>query len=419
MKINFINQNNNIFAFFLYFTLIFGFLIGENLNYGSYNDWIYACVPPIKDFSLNFFDTLLNYDQYGHRHSPVYLIFLSVFLDFGLTFEQIRFLHLHLSIPLIVIFYHCLKLQFNKVDSKYLQLLSLTIFLSPTFRSLSIWPDSRLPGLLFFVLSIYFFLKFKKNASIKYVWFNCISLIISSYISPNFSVFFIYFLIFFIKKINIKNLIKLLFFNFLAAMPMLYYILILKVNFLVSGKTPGLNGESIAINFNFADKIMIISSIILFHLLPILMNNSFYYKKFLNFIKKNIFKILLLLIILMYFFNYQISYTGGGFFFQLSNLFFNNNYLFFLLSFFSISLVIYLSFLNSKNFLLLLLLFLSNIQNSIYHKYYEPMIVIMFFTLLQNVNAENFFKKKINLIYLYIFSLVFILLRLFKNNYLL
>ena len=71
-------------------------------------------------------------------------------------------------------------------------------------------------------------------------------------------------------------------------MPMLYYILILKVNFLVSGKTPGLNSESVTINFNFADKIMIISSIILFHLLPILMNNSFYYKKFLNFIKKNI-----------------------------------------------------------------------------------------------------------------------------------
>ena len=116
MKINFINQNSNIFAFFLYFTLIFGFLIGENLNYGSYYDWIYAYVKPIKDFSLNFFDTLLNYDQYGHRHSPVYLIFLSVFLDFGLTFEQIRFLHLHLSIPLIVIFYNCLKLQFNKVD---------------------------------------------------------------------------------------------------------------------------------------------------------------------------------------------------------------------------------------------------------------------------------------------------------------
>jgi hypothetical protein len=39
MRIKFINQNKNIFAFFLYLTLIFGFLIGENLNYGSYYDW--------------------------------------------------------------------------------------------------------------------------------------------------------------------------------------------------------------------------------------------------------------------------------------------------------------------------------------------------------------------------------------------
>ena len=39
--------------------------------------------------------------------------------------------------------------------------------MSPTFRSLAIWPDSRLPGLIFFVLTIYFFLKFKKRCKNK------------------------------------------------------------------------------------------------------------------------------------------------------------------------------------------------------------------------------------------------------------
>ena len=72
----------NIVCFFtLYLSLIIGFLYNENLNYGSYGDWINSNLEPIKDFSSNFLYTFLNFDQYGHRHSPVYVIFLSLFFD--------------------------------------------------------------------------------------------------------------------------------------------------------------------------------------------------------------------------------------------------------------------------------------------------------------------------------------------------
>lgn len=413
MNLKNIDKNNTLFSFFLYLTLIAGFIIDENLNHGSYHDWSSAYIQYIENFSINFTDTFLNYDQYGQRHSPVYLIFLSFFLNLGLEFGQIRFLHLHLSIALIIIFYRCLKLQFDKIETRSLQLLALIIFLSPTFRSLSIWPDSRLPGLLFFVLAIYYYLNFQKKSELKYAWYNSIALIISSYISPNFSIFFFYFIFFFIKKIEIQKLIQLLFFNFLASLPFLYYIFILKVNFLISGKTPGLD-ESFALGFNFADKILIISSIILFHLLPIFVTN-FFFKKVFNYLKKNIFKILLLFTVLIYFFNYQIIYTGGGVFFQLSNFFFENNYFFYIISFLSLSFICYLSSLNLNNFLLITFLILSNIQNSIYHKYYEPLVVILFFTLFQNVAAEDFLKKRFNLILIYGFSLIYILLRLYKS----
>ena len=145
----------NIVCFFtLYLSLIIGFLYNENLNYGSYGDWINSNLEPIKDFSSNFLYTFLNFDQYGHRHSPVYVIFLSLFLDLGFDVDQVRLIHLHLSISLVVIFYMCLKLKFKRINNNYLIALSLILFLSPTFRSLSIWPDSRLPGLTFFVLTI-------------------------------------------------------------------------------------------------------------------------------------------------------------------------------------------------------------------------------------------------------------------------
>ena len=417
MKLKTTSINIAVFSAILYLSLIAGFFYGEDLNYGAYPDWLGSNITPINDFSNNFLNTLLNYDDYGHRHSPVYLIFLSLFLDLGFNIDQVRMIHLHFCILLILFFYKCLILKFNNVKSNYLVLLSLIIFLSPTFRSLSIWPDSRLPGLIFFVLTIYFFLKFKKTDHYKYTWYTCISLIISSYISPNFSIFFPYFFFFFIKRFKFSKLKLLIFFNFLAALPFLYYIFILDINFLTAGQTPGLNGQTVDFDFNFSNKLMLISSIVFFHLSTILVQSKFY-KPFFEFLLNKSIVLLLLIICLVYFFNYQLSYTGGGIFFILSNLLFDNNYLFFISSIFFIGFVTYVGFLNLNNFSLLCILIISNIQNTIYHKYYEPLIIIMYFTLLKQVEAENFFQKKTNLFYLYCLSVSFIFMRLLKIFYL-
>ena len=205
MQFKAFSYNNILLFLFFYLTLIIGFIYGENLNHGSYGDWVGVNRTSIQDFSDNFNYTFLNYDDYGHRHSPIYLIFLSLFLDLGLDIDQLRLFHLHLSILLIAIFYQCLRLKFTSINSNYLFLLSLIIFLSPTFRSLAIWPDSRIPGLIFFALTIYFFLKFELTNNLKYTWYTCVSLVISSYISPNFSIFFPYFFLFFLKKLNLKH----------------------------------------------------------------------------------------------------------------------------------------------------------------------------------------------------------------------
>ena len=417
MKFKILTFKNVSFFLFFYLTLVTGFFFGENLNYGSYGDWVGGNREPIKDFSNNFTYTFLNFDSYGHRHSPVYLIFLSLFLDLGLDLNQIRLVHLHLCISLIIVFYQCLRLLFSNINNNYLFLLSLIIFLSPTFRSLAIWPDSRLPGLIFFVLTIYFFLKFRKTDNLKYTWYTCISLLVSSYISPNFSIFFPYFFFFFLKEFGFKKLRFLIVFNFLASLPILYYIFILDLNFLAAGKTPSLNNESINFSFNLSDKLMIISSIIFFHLSPILIMDNFF-NQFKNFLDKRFIIIVPLVVCLIYFFNYQLSYTGGGVFFILSNLLFDNNYFFYIGSFFFISFVLYIASFSLNNFFLLTLLIVSNIQNTIYHKYYEPLIFIMFFTLIKYPGVENFLKKKNNIFYLYLLSVTYILMRVFKINYL-
>ena len=409
-------SNNHYITFFfsiLYLSLIIGFFYGENLNYGSYGDWG-SYRPIINDFSNNFIYTFLNYDDYGNRHSPVYLIFLSLFLDLGFDIDQVRLMHLHLSILLVIFFYMCLKLRFTNINNNYLIALSLIIFLSPTFRSLSIWPDSRLPGLTFFVLTIYFFLKFKKTNNFKYTWITCISLIISSYISPNFSIFFPYFFFYFLRKYKFVKLSLLIIFNILAAFPILYYILILDINFLTAGKTPGLTDEYLSLSFNFSNKILLISSIIFFHLSPLLIHDNFY-KPLIKFLLSKLIVLIILTGFLIYFFDYQVDYTGGGAFFILSNLLFSNNYLFFIISIFSFGFTAYIAFLNLNNFFLLSLLMISNIQNSIYHKYYEPLVIILFFTLLSQVKAESLLTKKKYLFYFYLLSFIFILMKISKH----
>ena len=245
---------------------------------------------------------------------------------------------------------------------------------------------------------------------------NIFFLIISSYISPNFSLFIIYYFYYYLGKIDIKTLALILLFCVIFSLPAIYYIFILDINFLLAG-TPGLeHGRSIGLSFNFSNKILIISSIILFHLIPFLINKEFV-SDFINWIKKNFFFVTFFFIINLIFFDYSVRFTGGGFFFQISNYLIDDNLIFYFFSFISLLLLIFFIRNNLNNFMIFFLLILSNVQNTIYHKYYDPLIMIIFFTIFNSSLSYKFFDNKLNLLYLYSFYLVFILMRVLKNNY--
>ena len=138
-------------------------------------------------------------------------------------------------------------LKFKNIEKSYLILLALVIFLSPTFRSLSIWPDSRLPGLLFFTTTIYFFLKYEETKSEKFIWLTSLFLVISSYISPYISLFFFYFFYNIFKQISFSKVLLFFLFNLILAFPMFVYIFIMGVDFISSGQTPALDNQRISL----------------------------------------------------------------------------------------------------------------------------------------------------------------------------
>lgn len=401
----------------LYISLVAGFLLSEDFNGGAISDYK-GYIKIASDFEDNFANTFLNYDKYGNRHSPLSIIILSQLIKLDIPDHFIRFLNLNVCLIIIFYFYKCLRISFSNINKFYLKIISIAILISPTFRALSIWPDSRIHGLLFFIISLYFFLKFKfKNKEQKNIILNAFFLVVSSYFSPNFSVFSLYFFYNFFAFYKFsKEIFIYILINLILCIPMLMYLLVFDVFFLSSAVTPGSETYTYLSISNLANKFLIISSIIFFYLIPFLITKKINKIFIIN--KKDIFIYVILATCFMIssiFFDYQINYTGGGIFYKISNYLFSNNYLFYLISFFSIYLVFY-RYGNFNNLFIIFILFISNPQLTIYHKYYDPLLLILILTVFNYDLSKNYFKYS-SFIYLYLFYFVFFGMSVFKVLY--
>ena len=402
------NTNKTLIALSLYFSLFIGFYFGENTSGGAYDDFINLRVPLIESFKNDFFKTFLNYDDFGDRHSPILMMLLSIFSVWGLELDLIRFIHLNILPLLILMIYKCFTFNFPNVDKKIIFLICCVFFLSPSIRSIAIWPDSRLIGLLIFVCSIYFFLNFKKNQRFIDCIYSNLLLVLSAYFSPNFSVFFLYYFYFYFKIFGIsQKLIFIALINILLSLPILVYLFILDVNFLAIKVVSHLSALD---GLNPSNKIFIISTLILFYMIPFIFN-QFSIKIFLkNFKITHLYISLIIFFSSLYFFNYSIEYTGGGIFFKISHLFFKNSYLFFCITLISFLFIMNIFRLNFNNILLFLTLIFSNPQFSIYHKYFDPLLIILFFLFFNfNFRMEKIINTKfIKNIYLFYIILLLI-----------
>ena len=413
-----IEINKKIFIFLVYYLIFLtAFYLNEDSNGGAYADYLgYKSIIELflKDFKL----TLFTFDELGERHSPIIIILITLFYKLGIADEVIRFVFFNFSIISCIFFYRCLRLKFKQTSKTLLLVFSFIFFLSPTYRSLSVWPDSRILGFHFFVISVFYYLKYfnyKKNIS--YCYLNIFYLALSSYVSINFCVFSIYFFYkFYNELIKNKRLLNYLIFNILLAFPAFYYLFILKVFFINTGLTPGnkINSLGILNSFNFSNKILIISSLIFFYSLPLLS----YFRKTIISYRFNLYEFTILFLFILvniFLFNYKIEFTGGGIFFKISNIIFNGNFIFYLISFISI-IFVYIIFIVKKNYnnlIILFLLLLSNPQLSIYHKYYDPLLIFIFFTLFEIKIKAKFFNNT-NIIFMNLFYFIFLILNFVK-----
>ena len=385
-----------VFFLILYTSLIISFFLGENSTGGAIGDYINQ-KRASQAFASEFLKTFFEYDTYGTRHSPILIIFLSLFEKIKLPDVFIRLIHLHLALFLPFIFYKCLSVKFKEIDKKILFFLSCLIFLSPTFRSLAIWPDSRLLGLILFVTSIYYFLKFEESKNFKFAIYNVIFLALSAYLSPNFSVFSIYFFTKFVLNYGIlsKKIFYIITINFVLALPIFYYIFVLDVNFLLKTAAIGIDENERIIFNNLFNDILITFSIIFFYLIPFLFFKIIKIDNILNL--KNILISFLIFLICIFYFDY--------------------NYLFYLISFFAILITHPLISKNYFNILLFVIIIFNNPQYTIYHKYFDPFLIIAFFTIFSfDINLKKIFYKK-NYLIIFSYFLAFLIIGNLKLIY--
>jgi hypothetical protein len=412
-KKNNIFYRNLIISIFLYSTLILGFFLNEDSLGGGMHDYNYH-LPIVFSFKKDTWNSLLIFgsDQMAARNSPLFYIIFGWITKFFTNTEVniIRLVNAHVILIIIIIFYKSLKVKYYYVKKEILYLISATLFLSPTLRSLSIWPYPLIYAILFFIISVYFFLKFEnhKNNNYKYALLNIIFLAISSYFTPNFCIFSIFFFFKFLRKYKFtKKIYILILLNFLLAIPAILFLI--KKNFYF------FNYDVTNITFlekiNISNKVILISTIIFFHLLPFLLINI----KKISLSKKNFIFIIVIYFISLIFFNFPKEYNaGGGILFHLSKILTKNNSLLFFIFFISLIYINQITQSSHWNYLLIILLIPYNMQFSIYHKYFDPVIIIIFLLLTVRIINQSYFKYK-NVLYLYIFQIIFLILSLSRN----
>ena len=131
------------------------------------------------------------------------------------------------------IFYHILKIR--EKDNIFIYLFSLIIFISPYFRSSSIWLLGDNLSLIFFSLSVLFYLKFQKKNNTIYCYSSIFFLALCCYVRYYYFPFYFFYIYTFIGKISLKEITKIILFSFSMALPaIIYFFYIIKhTNFLI------------------------------------------------------------------------------------------------------------------------------------------------------------------------------------------
>ena len=400
-----------------FISLLIGFYYNENLSGGAEFDHNYL-LPFIQKFSVNFYGGLEFFfsDSGSLVHSPIFYIVTGNFLSFFDNLEYVKIFYIFLSCLLPLLFYQILKYQTK--DNIFIFLFSLIIFFSPYFRSSAIWLLGDNLSLIFFSVSIIYYLKQQKTNKIFDCYLSIFFLGLCCYIRYYYFPFFFFYIFIYCQKYNYKEIFYLIIFSFLFSLPaIIYLIYVIKYHdFLMFLNLE--RGHSLQ---NYTTNFIIILTIILFYLMPFIL---IFYKNLINYFikKKNRIFFLLLIFLSIYFVDLFIyekliffrenSYGGGVFKKLVDKISVNNEFFMITIAFFGFLFFDFLSMDHRKqNYVLLGIIVLSLPFVYIFQKYLDPLIYLLVFGLIKSNHVIFLLSRLKNyLIFYYSYFILFFII---------
>ena len=383
----------------LFLSLIVSYIFGENSSGGAELDYLLT-KKYIDLFSLDLNSGIQIFKVDQQSHFPFFYILISYLNNlFGEKLVDYSYLILSSFIP--IIFYEILKKRFSNLNFEILLILSFIIFLSPYFRSSAVWLTNDNFALLFFLFSInsFFNIKIDNKNYFKHIILCFFFLILASYIRQYYSLFFIFYFFSVFQKLKLKEIFYVFMFNFILSLPALYWIFFV---FEVEGFRTGFYW-----GFDYIFNLLVFSSLFFFYSIPFIIN-KYSFEKFKNEIlneKRKLLIILFFTLLIIIFYDIPEMTRGGGIFYKLGQLTYLK--LFFFFSFIGFIILFIFNDKNLHNIIIYLTLILAFPFVLIYQKYYDPLIYILFLTLVSSKFLDGLINKKrinIYLVMIYYFS---------------
>ncbi len=401
----------NFFFFLFISSYIFGFFLRENIAGGAETDFLNFTWPLIISFKENFNFTLKNYGSFGEGSLPLFHI-INAYLN-PLSFNQFFFQGsiTLISILNVIIFSQIIEKKFQ-LKKKDALLYSCIFLILPFFRSSAFWGITENFGWLFLLISIkYYNILEQKKSKHKQIdiFLTCLFSSLALYIRP----YLVFFPVFFILKTLIYREYSLLkssvIFYLILSIPGIYLIYIWGGIFKIGESEINLLKDYHNPKF-IIKNLIIFSSLFFFYSLPF----EFLKKNYLN--KKVIFVfscVFIFLLFINYFeiFNYlNLIKIGGGIFLKINKFLFGENLIFFLaISALGILVIYNYSLISKKNNIILISLIIFCFPKYILQEYFEPLILIILFGLIDlgKVDLKKLKKKDTVLIFCTYFTVYY------------
>ena len=193
------NLKVNLILFIIITLYIIGFFLNEDASGSGKYDYINYLIVTQESLTKNFFSTFLEKGFSGY--TPLhFIIYKPLNIIFGI--ENLRFINFIVSLFIIYFFYYLLKIKFSEITNNKIILISILPMLDPYFRSSAYWFQNEITALIFFLTSLFFFLKFKnlENSEIdKNIFYSIFFCFLAFYTKQNYIFFFniLLFLLFF------------------------------------------------------------------------------------------------------------------------------------------------------------------------------------------------------------------------------